>query len=215
IFSMMSSDSQAMGRVGEVITRTWQTASKMKDQRGILTEDNERNDNFRIKRYISKYTINPAITHGISDHVGSVEVGKIADLVLWKPSMFGVKPEMIIKGGFICASRMGDANASIPTPQPLIYTKMFGAHGLAVKRCCATFTSQAAIRNGLAAKLGLERMLLPVSNCRNIGKSSMKYNNRTGSIDVDPETYRVWVDGAEITCDAADSLPLTQRYYLF
>ncbi|MCR5167796.1 MAG: urease subunit alpha [Oscillospiraceae bacterium] len=215
IFSMMSSDSQAMGRVGEVITRTWQTASKMKDQRGILPEDNERNDNFRIKRYISKYTINPAITHGISEYVGSVEVGKIADLVLWKPAMFGVKPEMIIKGGFICASRMGDANASIPTPQPLVYTKMFGAHGLAVKRCCATFTSKKAAENGIAERLGLERIVLPVSNCRNIGKSSMQYNNRTGSIDVDPETYRVKVDGADISCEAADSLPLTQLYYLF
>ncbi len=215
IFSMMSSDSQAMGRVGEVITRTWQTASKMKDQRGILPEDNERNDNFRIKRYISKYTINPAITHGISEYVGSVEVGKIADLVLWRPAMFGVKPEMIIKGGFICASRMGDANASIPTPQPLVYTKMFGAHGLAVKNCCATFTSKAAAENGLAEKLKLERMVLPVSDCRKIGKSSMLFNNRTGSIDVDPETYRVKVDGIEITCEAADELPLAQRYYLF
>ena len=215
IFSMMSSDSQAMGRVGEVITRTWQTASKMKDQRGTLPEDCERNDNFRIKRYISKYTINPAITHGISEYVGSVEVGKIADLVLWKPAMFGVKPEMIIKGGFICASRMGDANASIPTPQPVVYTKMFGAHGLAVKRCCATFTSKAAAENGIAEALGLERMVLPVSHCRTIGKSSMKLNDRTGSILVDPETYQVTVDGEEITCKSASVLPLAQRYFLF
>lgn len=215
IFSMMSSDSQAMGRVGEVITRTWQTASKMKDQRGILPEDNDRNDNFRVKRYISKYTINPAITHGISDYVGSVEVGKMADLVLWKPAMFGVKPEMIIKGGFICASKMGDANASIPTPQPVVYTKMFGAHGLAVKRCCTDFVSQFAADNGIAEKLSLQRMVLPVKNCRDIGKKDMKFNDRTGEIKVDPENYHVTVDGEDITCQAAEKLPLTQKYYLF
>lgn len=215
IFSMMSSDSQAMGRVGEVITRTWQTASKMKDQRGILPEDNARNDNFRVKRYVSKYTINPAVTHGISDYVGSVEVGKIADLVLWKPSMFGVKPEMIIKGGFICASKMGDANASIPTPQPVVYTKMFGAEGLAVKRCCATFVSKAAMENGIAEKLDLQRIVLPVKNCRSIGKKDMRFNDRTGDIKVDPENYHVTVDGEEIICEAAEKLPLTQKYYLF
>ncbi len=215
IFSMMSSDSQAMGRVGEVITRTWQTASKMKDQRGILPEDNDRNDNFRVKRYVSKYTINPAVTHGISDYVGSVEVGKIADLVLWKPSMFGVKPEMIIKGGFICASKMGDANASIPTPQPVVYTKMFGAEGLAVKRCCATFVSKAAMENGIAEKLDLQRIVLPVKDCRSIGKKDMRFNDRTGDIKVDPENYHVTVDGEEIICEAAEKLPLTQKYYLF
>lgn len=215
IFSMMSSDSQAMGRVGEVITRTWQTASKMKDQRGILPEDNARNDNFRVKRYVSKYTINPAVTHGISDYVGSVEVGKMADLVLWKPSMFGVKPEMIIKGGFICASKMGDANASIPTPQPVVYTKMFGAEGLAVKRCCATFVSKAAMENGIAEKLDLQRIVLPVKDCRSIGKKDMRFNDRTGDIKVDPENYRVTVDGEEIICEAAEKLPLTQKYYLF
>ncbi|MCI7351415.1 MAG: urease subunit alpha [Ruminococcus sp.] len=215
IFSMMSSDSQAMGRVGEVITRTWQTASKMKDQRGILPEDNDRNDNFRVKRYVSKYTINPAVTHGISDYVGSVEVGKMADLVLWKPSMFGVKPEMIIKGGFICASKMGDANASIPTPQPVVYTKMFGAEGLAVKRCCATFVSKAAMENGIAEKLDLQRIVLPVKDCRSIGKKDMRFNDRTGDIKVDPENYRVTVDGEEIICEAAEKLPLTQKYYLF
>ncbi len=215
IFSMMSSDSQAMGRVGEVITRTWQTASKMKDQRGILEEDCERNDNFRVKRYVSKYTINPAITHGIADYVGSVEVGKLADLVLWKPAMFGVKPEMIIKGGFICAAKMGDANASIPTPQPVVYTKMFGAHGLAQKRTCATFVSQAAVREGIAERLGLQRLVLPVKNCRNIGKKDMKFNDRMGDIEVDPENYRVTVDGETITCEAALELPLTQKYYLF
>lgn len=215
IFSMMSSDSQAMGRVGEVITRTWQTASKMKDQRGTLPEDNDRNDNFRVKRYVSKYTINPAVTHGISDYVGSVEVGKMADLVLWKPAMFGVKPEMIIKGGFICASKMGDANASIPTPQPVVYTKMFGAHGLAVKRCCADFVSQFAAEDGIAEKLSLQRMVLPVKNCRNIGKKDMKFNDRTGDIRVDPENYHVTVDGEKISCEAAEKLPLTQKYYLF
>ncbi|MGN0605521.1 MAG: urease subunit alpha [Oscillospiraceae bacterium] len=215
IFSMMSSDSQAMGRVGEVITRTWQTASKMKDQFGALPEDNERNDNFRVKRYISKYTINPAITHGISEYVGSVEVGKMADLVLWKPSMFGVKPEMIIKGGFITAAKMGDANASIPTPQPVIYTKMFGGYGLAMKRCCASFVSGQAFSDGIAEKLSLQKMVLPVSNCRNIGKKDMKFNDTTGNIEVDSETYTVTVDGKKITCEAAKSLPLTQKYYLF
>lgn len=215
IFSMMSSDSQAMGRVGEVITRTWQTASKMKDQRGPLPEDSERNDNFRVKRYVSKYTINPAVTHGVSNYIGSVEVGKMADLVLWKPAMFGVKPEMIIKGGFICASKMGDANASIPTPQPVVYTKMFGAHGLAVKRCCATFVSQAAAESGIAEKLSLQRMVLPVKDCRNIGKKDMRFNDRTGDIKVDPENYHVTVDGENITCEAAEKLPLTQKYYLF
>lgn len=215
IFSMMSSDSQAMGRVGEVITRTWQTASKMKDQRGPLPEDNERNDNFRIKRYISKYTINPAVTHGISEYTGSVETGKTADLVLWKPSMFGVKPEMIIKGGFICASKMGDANASIPTPQPVVYTKMFGAHGLASKRCCITFVSKAAADSNIKERLSLQKNVLPVKNCRNISKNDMRFNNRTGNIEVDPENYSVTVDGENITCSAAEILPLAQKYYLF
>lgn len=215
IFSMMSSDSQAMGRVGEVITRTWQTASKMKDQRGTLPEDNSRNDNFRVKRYISKYTINPAVTHGLSKHIGSVEKGKFADLVLWKPAMFGVKPEMIIKGGFITASKMGDANASIPTPQPVVYTNMFGAHGLARKHTCITFVSKAASDNGIKEKLGLSRIVLPVENCRSIGKKDMKFNDRTGDIQVDSETYHVSVDGEDITCEAAEKLPLTQKYYLF
>ena len=215
IFSMMSSDSQAMGRVGEVITRTWQTASKMKDQRGTLPEDCERNDNFRVKRYVSKYTINPAITHGISKYVGSVETGKYADIVLWKPAMFGVKPEMIIKGGFITASKMGDANASIPTPQPVVYTNMFGAHGKARSRTCITFASKAAYENGIKERLGLMKTVLPVQNCRNIGKKDMKFNDRTGKIDVDSENYRVTVDGEEITCEPAESLPLTQKYYLF
>jgi urease subunit alpha len=215
IFSMMSSDSQAMGRVGEVITRTWQTASKMKNQRGALPEDNDRNDNFRVKRYVSKYTINPAITHGLSKHIGSVEKGKMADLVLWKPAMFGVKPEMIIKGGFITASKMGDANASIPTPQPVVYTNMFGAHGLAKKCTSITFVSKAAMDGKIKEKLGLSRIVLPVENCRNIGKNDMKFNDRTGNIRVDSETYRVTVDGEDITCEAAKELPLTQKYYLF
>jgi urease subunit alpha len=215
IFSMMSSDSQAMGRVGEVITRTWQTAGKMKNQRGPLIEDSARNDNYRAKRYIAKYTINPAVTHGIAEYVGSVETGKYADLVIWRPALFGAKPEMIIKGGFIIASKMGDANASIPTPQPVIYTKMFGASALAQKRSCITFVSKAAAEGGIAERLGLERIVLPVRHCRDISKADMKFNNRTGDIAVDPETYSVTVDGERVTCEAAETLPLTQKYYLF
>ena len=215
IFSMMSSDSQAMGRVGEVITRTWQTADKMKKQRGPLPEDSDRNDNFRVKRYIAKYTINPAITHGVSQYVGSVEVGKMADLVLWDPAMFGVKPEMIIKGGFIIASKMGDANASIPTPQPVVYTNMFGAYGLARKTSCVTFVSRAAYEAGIKEKLSLQRQVLPVGNCRNIGKKDMKNNDVIADIQVNPENYEVRVNGEKITCEPAAELPLTQRYYLF
>lgn len=215
IFSMMSSDSQAMGRVGEVITRTWQTADKMKKQRGALTEDSERNDNFRVRRYIAKYTINPAITHGISNYVGSVEVGKMADLVLWNPAMFGVKPDMMIKGGFIIASKMGDANASIPTPQPVVYTNMFGAYGLARKTSCITFVSKAAVDSGIKERLSLERQVLPVSNCRTIGKKDMKNNDVIAKIGVNPENYEVHVDGELITCEAAIELPLAQKYFLF
>lgn len=215
IFSMMSSDSQAMGRVGEVITRTWQTASKMKDVRGALPEDSERNDNYRAKRYISKYTINPAITHGLSKYIGSVEVGKFADIILWKPSMFGVKPEMIIKGGFIAASKMGDANASIPTPQPVIYTDMFGSHGAAKSQTSITFVSKSALEMNIKKEMGLKKIVLPVENCRKIAKKDMKFNDRTGEIKVDPENYKVTVDGEEITCKAAEKLPLTQLYYLF
>ena len=215
IFSMMSSDSQAMGRVGEVITRTWQTADKMKKQRGALPEDNGRNDNFRVRRYIAKYTINPAITHGVSEYVGSVEVGKMADLVLWNPAMFGVKPDMIIKGGFIIASKMGDANASIPTPQPVVYTKMFGGYGLARKRTCITFVSQAAIENGIKEKLSLQRQVLPVHDCRKIGKKDMKNNDVIADIQVNPENYEVRVDGELISCEAAEELPMAQRYFLF
>ena len=215
IFSMMSSDSQAMGRVGEVITRTWQTADKMKKQRGTLDLDNERNDNNRVKRYISKYTINPAITHGISEYVGSVETGKVADLVLWRPDMFGVKPEMIIKNGFICASRMGDANASIPTPEPVVYTDMFGGKGQAVDKTSFTFVSQYAYEHGIKEGLGLNRNVLPVKHCRDIGKKDMVYNNRIAKLEVDPETYTVKVDGEEITCEPAGELALAQRYFLF
>ncbi len=215
IFSMMSSDSQAMGRVGEVITRTWQTADKMKKQRGALPEDSERNDNFRIRRYVAKYTINPAITHGVSQYVGSVEVGKMADLVLWNPRFFGAKPEMIIKGGFIIASKMGDANASIPTPEPVVYTNMFGAYGLARSNTCASFVSKAALDSGIKERLGLKRQVLPVSHCRDIGKKDMKNNDVIADIQVNPETYEVRVDGEKITCAAAEELSLTQRYFLF
>ncbi len=215
IFSMMSSDSQAMGRVGEVITRTWQTADKMKKQRGTLPQDSERNDNFRVKRYIAKYTINPAVTHGVSDYVGSVEIGKLADIVLWKPEMFGVKPEMVIKGGFIMASKMGDANASIPTPQPVVYTDMFGAYGLARKNTCITFVSKAALDSGIKDRLCLQRQVCAVHNCRNIGKKDMRNNDVIADIQVNPENYEVRVDGGLITCEAAAELSLAQRYYLF
>ena len=215
IFSMMSSDSQAMGRVGEVITRTWQTADKMKKQRGTLETDTPRNDNNRVKRYVAKYTINPAITHGISKYVGSVEVGKIADLVLWRPDMFGAKPEMILKSGFICASKMGDANASIPTPEPVVYTDMFGAHGKALAKTCITFVSEYAFAHGIKEELGLSRTVLPVSNCRNIGKKDMVHNDRIAKLEVDPETYTVKVDGERITCEAATELSLARRYFLF
>lgn len=215
VFSMMSSDSQAMGRVGEVIIRTWQAADKMKKQRGHLSTDSSRNDNNRIKRYISKYTINPAITHGISKYVGSLEAGKLADIVLWKPAMFGVKPEMILKGGFIIASRMGDANASIPTPQPVIYKNMFGAFGNAVKATCMTFVSKLSLESGQLEALKLRKQLAPVSGCRNITKKDMVMNDATPDIEVDPETYEVRVDGEHITCQPMEKLSLAQRYFLF
>lgn len=216
VFSIMSSDSQAMGRVGEVITRTWQTASKMKDQRGSLNEDEGAgNDNYRTKRYIAKYTINPAIAHGISEYVGSVEKGKIADLVIWKPALFGVKPEMVVKGGFVIAAKMGDPNASIPTPQPVIYRNMFGAHGKAKFKTCANFVSQISIDNGTIAEYNLEKMILPVKNCRNISKKDLIHNDKTPLIEVNPENYKVTVDGEYITCEPAEKLPLTQLYYLF
>lgn len=215
VFSMMSSDSQAMGRIGEIITRTWQTAHKMKEERGPLEGDTENDDNMRIRRYISKYTINPAITHGISDYVGSVEVGKLADLVLWNPAFFGVKPDIIIKGGMIIASKMGDANASIPTTEPVMYQHMFGAHGRAKYATCATFVSQASLDEGIKEKLGLQKMILPVHNTRNISKKDMKWNDKTPEITVDPETYEVKADGVSLTSKPAERLPLTQMYSLF
>ena len=216
VFSMMSSDSQAMGRVGEVITRTWQTADKMKKQSGLLTEDSAgKNDNFRVKRFISKYTINPAITHGISEYVGSLEKGKLADIVLWKPALFGAKPEMIIKGGMIIGSRMGDPNASIPTPQPVIYRHMFGAYGKALHKTCVTFVSKAAIDNGVVQEYELEKMIFPVKNCRNISKKDLIHNDATPNIEVNPENYEVKVDGEHITCEPVSVLPLAQRYFLF
>ena len=205
-----------MGRVGEVITRTWQTADKMKKQRGFLKKDQAgHNDNFRVKRYISKYTINPAITHGISEYVGSLEKGKLADIVLWKPALFGAKPEMIIKGGMIIGSRMGDPNASIPTPQPVIYRHMFGAYGKALQKTCATFVSRAGLENGLVQEYGLQKMVLPVKNCRNISKKDLIHNDATPNIEVNPENYEVKVDGEHITCEPASVLPLAQRYFLF
>lgn len=216
VISMMSSDSQAMGRVAEVITRTWQTAHKMKMQRGALPEDEgNENDNFRVKRYVSKYTINPAVAHGISNHVGSIEKGKLADIVLWKPSMFGAKPEMIIKGGMIIASRMGDPNASIPTPQPVIYRHMFGAAGKALFNTCVTFVSKVSLDKKIVQQYGLEKITLPVTNCRNIGKKDMANNSATPHIEVDPEKYEVKVDGEHITCEPLKVLPLAQRYFLF
>ena len=216
VFSMMSSDSQAMGRVAEVITRTWQTAHKMKVQRGALPEDEGKgNDNYRVKRYVSKYTINPAISHGISQHVGSIEAGKIADLVLWKPSMFGAKPEIIIKGGMIIAARMGDPNASIPTPQPVIYRHMFGAAGKALYNTCVTFVSKISLEKNIVQQYVLQKIVLPVSNCRNIGKKDLIHNNATPQIDVNPENYEVRVNGEHITCEPMKELPLAQRYFLF
>lgn len=216
IFSMMSSDSQAMGRVAEVVTRTWQTAHKMKVQRGYLKEDEaNENDNYRVKRYVAKYTINPAISHGISEHVGSIEPGKLADLVLWKPSMFGVKPELIIKGGMIAAGRMGDPNASIPTPQPVIYRPMFGSYGKALTQTSLTFVSKVSLDKGIAQKYGLEKQLVAVKNCRDISKKDMIHNDKTPQIDVNPENYEVKVDGEHITCEPATEVPMAQRYFLF
>jgi urease subunit alpha len=215
VLSMLSSDSQAMGRVGEVVTRAWQSAHKMKVQRGPLPEDSSRNDNFRAKRYIAKYTINPAITHGLAAEVGSIEPGKLADLVLWKPAFFGVKPEMVVKGGFIAWSVMGDPNASIPTPQPVLYRPMFGSFGGAIGATSLTFVSKAAQQSGALDKLGLRHRIVPVKNCRAIGKKDMRHNHATPMIEVDPETYEVRVDGQPVTCDPAKVLPLAQRYFLF
>ena len=215
-FSIISSDSQAMGRVGEVITRTWQTADKMKKQRGALPEDaGAGNDNFRAKRYVAKYTINPAIAQGVGAHVGSIEAGKIADLVVWKPMFFGTKPDMVIKAGMIVAAAMGDPNASIPTPQPVHYRPMFGAYGNAIAKTSFSFVSQAGIDAGIAAEFGLSKSLLAVSNTRNIGKKDMKLNDALPKMEVDPETYQVKADGELLTCQPVDTVPMAQRYFLF
>src|SRR4028118_1031294 len=216
VFSMMSSDSQAMGRVSEVIIRTWQTADKMKAQRGFLEEDiANNNDNFRVKRFISKYTINPAITHGISQYVGSVEEGKLADLCLWRSAFFGVKPEMVIKGGAIAYGQMGDANASIPTPQPVHMRPMFGSFGGAIAATCLTFVSQAARDRDIAAQLGLQKPTVAVSGTRQISKRDMKLNDYLPQMEVDPETYEVRADGELLICEPATVLPMAQRYFLF
>ena len=214
-FSMIASDSQAMGRVGEVVTRTWQTAHKMKVQRGALQGDNDRNDNLRAKRYVAKYTINPAITHGIADYVGSVETDKLADLVLWKPAFFGAKPSLIIKGGFIVAAPMGDPNASIPTPQPVHYRPMFGALGGARSATSYTFVSKAAMDADIKNQLGLNKQVAAVSNTRSIRKKDMILNDYQPSIEVDSQTYEVRADGQLLTCEPAEVLPLAQRYFLF
>jgi urease subunit alpha len=223
VISMISSDSQAMGRVGEVVTRTWQTAHKMKVQRGALAanhygtlaSDSNGSDNSRAKRYVAKYTINPAITHGMATEIGSIEPGKLADLVLWKPAFFGVKPEMIVKGGFIAWTAMGDPNASISTPQPVLYRPMFGSFGAAIAPTSITFLSETALNAGLPQRLGLKKLIAPVRNCRRIGKKDMIHNNATPNIEVNPETYEVRVDGTPITCEPARVLPLAQRYFLF
>ncbi|KGX38276.1 urease subunit alpha [Burkholderia pseudomallei] len=213
--SMLSSDSQAMGRVGEVIIRTWQTAHKMKVQRGALAGDGARNDNFRAKRYVAKYTINPALTHGIAHEVGSIEPGKWADLVLWEPAFFGVKPAMIVKGGMIAVAQMGDPNASIPTPQPVHYREMFATRGGALARTSLTFVSQLALDAGISARYGLAKRLVPVRGCRTVTKRDMIHNAWQPAIRVDPETYDVVADGAQLTCEPAAVLPMAQRYFLF
>ena len=214
--SMMSSDSQAMGRVGEVVIRTWQTADKMKRQRGALPEEQGDNDNARVKRYVAKYTINPAIAHGVAHEIGSVEAGKLADLVLWTPAFFGVKPDLVIKGGVIAAAQMGDPNASIPTPQPVHYRPMFGAYGRARTGASLTFVSQASLDKGLAAALRVQKRLVAVKNTRGgIGKASMVHNGATPKLTVDPETYAVTADGVLLVCEPATVLPMAQRYFLF
>ena len=214
-FSMVSSDSQAMGRVGEVIIRTWQTAHKMKLQRGSLAEDSSSNDNFRIKRYIAKYTINPAISHGISHEVGSIEVGKLADLVLWNPAFFAVKPSLILKGGFIASAPMGDPNASIPTPQPVHYRPMFGSFGMTASATSMFFLPKVAVESGVPSILGLRKQISVVKNTRNIGKKDLIHNDYLPQIEVDPQTYKVYADGLLLTCEPADILPFSQRYFLF
>jgi len=213
--SMMSSDSQAMGRIGEVVIRTWQTADKMKRERGPLPGETPGDDNLRAKRYVAKYTINPAIAHGLADYVGSVEVGKLADLVLWKPAFFGVKPEVVVKGGAIAWAAMGDPNASIPTPQPVLYRPMFGALGRARAATALTFVSQAALQADVPKRLGLARQAVAVGRCRGIGKRDMIWNDALPRIEVDPETYEVRADGERLACEPARVLPMAQRYFLF
>jgi urease subunit alpha len=213
--SMMSSDSQAMGRIGEVITRTWQTADKMKKQRGALPGETGENDNLRVKRYLSKYTINPALAHGMAHLIGSVEIGKLADLVLWKPALFGAKPEMVLKGGVIAWAQMGDPNASIPTPQPVFMRPMFGAFGRAMAGTSVAFVSQLAKQKGVAKSYGLTKRVEAVRGCRQLGKQDLKWNNARPRITVDPETYEVRADGELLACEPARVLPLAQRYYLF
>ena len=215
VFSIMSSDTMAMGRIGEVVSRTWQTASKMKNQRGIMENDSEYNDNNRLRRYVAKYTINPAIAHGIADYVGSIEIGKMADLVLWEPAFFGVKPKVVIKGGMINLSVMGESNASIPTCQPEMLRKMFGAEGKAAAQTTAAFVSKYAFEDDIKGKLGLEKQVLPVSGIRNLTKKDMKLNDAMPELEVDPQTYDVTVDGELITCEPAETLPMAQRYFLF
>jgi len=215
VISIIASDSQAMGRVGEVVTRTWQTAHKMKIQRGPLSGDRERNDNNRVKRYIAKYTINPAIAHGVAHEIGSIEPGKLADLVIWQPAFFGVKPEIIVKGGFIAWSVMGDANASIPTPQPVMYRPMFGSFGKAIAPTSVAFLSRAAIDAGVPTQMGLQKRVVGVKKCREIGKADMIHNDAMPRIDVDPESYEVRADGELLTCEPAEVLPMAQRYFLF
>ncbi len=214
-FSMMASDSQAMGRVGEVILRTWQTAHKMKVQRGRLPDETGENDNVRAKRYIAKYAINPAITHGISDHVGSIEVGKLADLVVWDPAFFGVKPQLVLKGGFLVWAAMGDANASIPTPQPVLGRPMFGAFGRVPYSASVTFVSQAGVEGEVRERLGLQKPTVAVTNCRQLDKSAMVNNTYLPNIEVNPETYEVRADGELLSCEPAEVLPMAQRYFLF
>jgi urease subunit alpha len=214
-FSIIASDSQAMGRVGEVLIRTWQTADKMKKQRGQLVDEDGNNDNYRVRRYIAKYTINPAIAHGMSSEIGSVEIGKRADLVLWDPAFFGVKPEMVLLGGTIAMAQMGDPNASIPTPQPVYSRPMFGAYGRSVEKSAVSFVSKAALDDGIRNTLGLAKEVLPVINTRDIGKADLQLNNATPVIEVNPETYEVRADGELLTCEPAEVLPMAQRYFMF
>jgi urease subunit alpha len=212
---MTSSDSQAMGRIGEAIVRTWQTAHKMKVQYGALPGDSARNDNERVKRYVAKYTINPAITHGIAQHVGSIEPGKLADLVVYEPAYFGVKPFLVVKGGLIVGAQMGDANASIATPQPVYMRPQFAAYGRALAKSCLSFVSKASLEAGIVETYGLQREVVPVEGCRTIGKKDMKRNEATPEIHVDPDTYEVRVDGEKVSSEPLAELPMTQRYFLF